>query len=164
MLGIQLGYRLPMSLVQLVWFWLEVRTLREEMGRNSCPGALSVCPLTFPVGSIHPTWASPRKINVIYSCYSKRGPRPTSISIIWELVKSAESQPQLRPTESESTFDKIPQEMHVHVKIWEALLCTTGFWEIVIATTMPYNCTTLVLSNLLHAHIWMQASQIRKRL
>lgn len=52
------------------------------------------------------------------------------MSIIWELVKNAESQPQLRPTESEATFDKTPQEMHVHVKIREALLYTTGFWGV----------------------------------
>lgn len=54
------------------------------------------------------------------SLYSKHGPWSSSLSIIWDLVRDAESQPQLRPTGSESAFEldhqvacmNIPLEKH----------------------------------------------------
>lgn len=58
---------------------------------------------------------------LLNTCYSKCGPQSWSISIKWELVRSAELCPRPRPTESESSLLQESQVNWVHIIIWEAL-------------------------------------------
>lgn len=53
-------------------------------------------------------------------CCSRCGPWSSSLTITWELARNTESRPQPRTCESEAALWQDPQEMHMHINVWEA--------------------------------------------
>lgn len=56
------------------------------------------------------------------SCYWNHGPQTSSHSLTSELVRSKESQAPLRTGESQPAFYQDPWKIHMHSRVWEALV------------------------------------------